>query len=101
MRDKLVIEHDGRMYAIAVDELSAFEVVDDATKAEFMSERDAGADAEAEGFGFGDPTTPGGVPTPADLPTPGDLPSPGDPRIGQLGGLGDISPRPTVFILRR
>jgi hypothetical protein len=93
MRDKLVIEHDGRMYAIAIDELVAFEVVDDATKAEFRAERDSGA--EAEGFGFGDAPIPGG------LPTPGDLPMPAEPQIGELRGIGDLNLRPTVFHLRR
>jgi hypothetical protein len=93
MQDKLVIDHDGRMYAIAIDDLAAFEVVDDATKAEFRAERDSGSDAE--GFGFGDPPALGG------LPTPGEIPKPGDPPMGDLRGTGDLGLRPTVFILRR
>jgi hypothetical protein len=46
MADKVVIERDGKVYEIAVDQLAQYEVIDEGKKQEL---RDAGED-EVEGF---------------------------------------------------
>jgi hypothetical protein len=46
MADKVVIERDGKVYEIAVDQLAQYEVTDEGKKQEL---RDAGED-EVEGF---------------------------------------------------
>ena len=46
MADKVVIERDGKVYEIAVDQLARYEVNDEGRKQEL---RDAGED-EVEGF---------------------------------------------------
>ena len=45
MADKVVIEHDGKVYEIAVDQLAQYEVNDEGRKQELLA-----GDDEVEGF---------------------------------------------------
>jgi hypothetical protein len=53
MQDKVLLEHDDKLYAIAIDDLAPYEVRDSGLKAELEAERDAAlaaSDDEVEGF---------------------------------------------------
>jgi hypothetical protein len=52
MGDAIVIEHENRLYKIAVGDLAQYEVADEATKNELLAEGEAQSDGSDEVEGF-------------------------------------------------